>query len=152
MPFHGIRQSQLFGWIRRACLLVSLLSLGIGGLIGLQNNTDVGNVPSAAVAAVETIPTSTEPQQPRYTSKAIQDLRPLADRVLANNPEIDGAAPPEYEHIDHDQLRVVTVHLDRNDGTRCEALIARTADWLAGMQRTMTNCGKNLRNLAVETH
>ena len=74
--------------------------------------------------------TAEAPQTTRYLTKSIEDLRPISDRVLADNPEIDGPAQTQFEQIDEKNLRLLTLNLTKPDGTEMEAVIARSIPWI----------------------
>ena len=74
--------------------------------------------------------TAEAPQTTRYLTKSIEDLRPISDRVLADNPEIDGPAQTQFEQIDEKNLRLLTLNLTKPDGTEMEAVIAQSIPWI----------------------
>jgi len=121
-----------FTWTRRICAFVAILTLGVGTIIGLNNNADLSTIHATAVAA-ESPPVDVSTV--RYTSKAIQDIRPGGDKVLADNPETPGQAAGDFGEFDRDTWRVLQLHVDKPDGGWMQVSLARPVTWIEQAQR-----------------
>ena len=75
------------------------------------------------------------PTQPRYSSKAIREIQPIADRVLADNPETLGQAPSDFGEFDRESWRIVRLEVPKPDGEWMRVTLARPVTWLEAAGR-----------------
>ena len=98
----------------------------IGSLLSIR---DAGGPPSLIAVASANVQRS-EQTSPRYSSKPIRDIQPIADRVLADNPETPGQAPSDFGEFDRESWRIVRLEVPKPDGEWMRVTLARPLTWL----------------------
>ena len=83
--------------------IMAAVLLAVGSLLSIR---EAGGPPSPMSVASADIQRS-EHSTPRYSSKPIRDIQPIADRVLADNPETPGQAPSDFGEFDRESWRIV---------------------------------------------
>jgi hypothetical protein len=111
--------SRLFG-------IMAAVLLAVGTLLSIR---DAGGPPSPMTLASADIQ-QIGPTQPRYSSKPIRDIQPIADRVLADNPETPGQAPSDFGEFDRESWRIVRLEVPKPDGEWMRVTLARPLTWL----------------------
>ena len=89
---------------------------------------------STAIAAIAAPVAGTEavPIQRKLLTRPIQEIQ-VGQRVLADNPELDGLEIPDAE-IDPATWRTVRLSMDKPDGSRIDIVLLRSLDWLEEME------------------
>jgi hypothetical protein len=70
------------------------------------------------------------PPQVEYLTKPIRDIEVIHDRVLADNPEIDGDAASDFGPIEPLQWRILRLTMTKRDGGRLDITLARPTAWI----------------------
>lgn len=98
--------------VTRGFGIIAGVLLAAGSLLSIR---DAGGPPSPMSMASADVQRS-EQTSPRYSSKPIRDIQPIADRVLADNPETAGPAPSDFGEFDRESWRIVRLEFPKPDG------------------------------------
>lgn len=106
--------------------IVSAALFAIGSLLSIR---DAGGPPSSMSAASADVERS-EQSWVRYSSKPIRNIQPIADRVLADNPETPGQAPSDFGKFNRESWQIVRLEVPKPDGEWMRVTLARPLTWL----------------------
>ncbi len=120
--------------LSRGLWAVALAFLSLGGMLTLEE-APPGELPqlSSAVASVDAGSDGFNGQlseSAEYLAKPIRELRPIVDRVLADNPETAGQAESDFGEIDPSEWRLLELRMPEGDGGELQATVARPLDWI----------------------
>jgi hypothetical protein len=80
----------------------------------------------------------------RLLTRKIRDIRP-GQRVLADNPELQGIQPPPFD-INPADWRLLSFQMDKPDGSVLETELPRPLSWMkevnAGVGNTVEQAGR----------
>jgi hypothetical protein len=110
---------------RDFCSMAAVL-LAVRFLLSIR---DVGGPPSPISVVSAEIERSIT-TSPRYLSKPIRDIQPIADCVLADNPETPGQAPSYFGEFDRESRRIVRLEVPKPDGSTLHIAMLRSEEWL----------------------
>ena len=94
--------------------IMAAVMLTIGTLLWVRDAGGPRHVLSVASAEIQ--PSMTD--SVKYSSKPIRDIQPIADRVLADNPETPGQAASEFGEFDRESWRIVRLEVPKPDGAK----------------------------------
>lgn len=106
--------------------IMAAVMLTIGTLLWVRDAGGPRHVLSVASAEIQ--PSMTD--SVKYSSKPIRDIQPIADRVLADNPETPGQAASEFGEFDRESWRIVRLEVPKPDGEWMRVTLARPLMWL----------------------
>ena len=111
--------------------IIAAVLLALGSLLSIREAGGPSSPMPLASADIQRI----GPTQPRYSSKAIREIQPIADRVLADNPETLGQAPSDFGEFDRESWRIVRLEVPKPDGEWMRVTLARPVTWLEAAGR-----------------
>ena len=76
-----------------------------------------------------------EPTQTHYSSKPIREIQPIADRVLADNPETRGQSPSDFGEFHAANWRILKLVVPKPDHEWMKVTLARPQAWIEAAQR-----------------
>ena len=95
---------------------------------------DAGGPPSPMSVASAELGRSGQ-TSPRYSSKPIREIQPIADRVLADNPETPGQAPSDFGEFHAANWRLVKMVVRKPDHEWMKVTLSRPQAWIEAAQR-----------------
>ena len=117
--------------VTRGFGIMAAVLLAVGSLLSIR---DAGGPPSPMSVASAELGRSGQ-TSPRYSSKPIRDIQPIADRVLADNPETPGQAPSDFGEFDRESWRIVRLEVPKPDGEWMRVTLARPVAWVEAAGR-----------------
>ena len=111
--------------------IMAAVLLAVGSLLSIR---DAGGPPSPMSVASAELGRSGQ-TSPRYSSKPIREIQPIADRVLADNPETPGQAPSDFGEFHAANWRLVKMVVRKPDHEWMKVTLARPQAWIEAAQR-----------------
>ena len=111
--------------------IMAVVLIAVGSLLSIR---DAGGPPSPISVASGDVQRR-EQWRPRYSSKPIREIQPIADRVLADNPETPVQAPSDFGEFDRESWQIVRLEVPKPDGEWMRVTLARPLTWLKAAAR-----------------
>ncbi len=119
-------------FLSRGLAAIAVVLLSVGGFLSLRGSGHTQ--PQPLIAAVEA-DRSESTSTPQYLSKRIADIQPIADRVLADNPETEGQAPSDFGEFNAADWRLLKLLIPKPDGEWLKVTLARPLTWIEESER-----------------
>ncbi|MBL8814374.1 MAG: glycohydrolase toxin TNT-related protein [Planctomycetaceae bacterium] len=127
----ALRTTPRASFVSRGLGVITVILLAVGSLLSLR---DAGGPPSTMSVASADVGFA-EPKAPRYLSKPIRDIQPIADRVLADNPGTDGQAPSDFGEYVAAEWRILRLIVPKPDREWMKVTLARPKSWIEAAKR-----------------
>ena len=118
-------------FVARGLGVIAVVLLAVSSLLSLR---DAGGPPSPMSVASANVGL-VESKAPRYSSKPIRDIQPIAGRVLADNPETDGQAPSDFGEFTAADWRILRLVVPKPDREWMKVTLARPQEWIEAAKR-----------------
>ena len=114
--------------------IMAVVLIAVGSLLSIY---DAGRPPSPpnAISLASADVQRSKAVQRRYTTKPIRDIQPIADRVLADNPETPGQAPSDFGEFERESWRIVRMEVPKPDAEWMRVTLARPVAWVEAAGR-----------------
>ncbi|MEJ7593128.1 MAG: polymorphic toxin-type HINT domain-containing protein [Planctomycetaceae bacterium] len=119
-------------FLTRGLAVVAAVLLTVGGVLSLKIDSKTQPQPMMAAVDVGARETSATPQ---YLTKTIAEIQPIADRVLADNPETEGQTPSDFGEFHAADWRLLQLLIPKPDGEWLKVTLARPLSWIEAAER-----------------